>query len=99
MALTIVTQYKGPTNTRGAVIVAKVEPDHPAAGHKRWKRTVPYDHALSLTANHDHAAHCAAVFIGFEARQWVRGELNNGYCYVQYLGEVVEIGKGAAGRD
>lgn len=95
--LTITTKFNGPTNTKGATIAATINVTNPATG-KKMVRRVPYDHAKSLSGNHDHAAHCVAVFAGLTVRQWVKGELDNGTVYTPYTGEVVELGKGAEGR-
>lgn len=46
----IITTYRGPTGTRGSCIVA-------TGGYgRRVRLTVPYDHAISATANHEAAA-------------------------------------------
>lgn len=95
--LTITTTFKGPSNTRGAYIKATINAVNPATG-KASVRRVPYDHAKSLSGNHEHAAHCVAVFAGIDAMQWVKGELDNGLVFTPYKGEVVELGKGAEGR-
>lgn len=75
----IVTEYLGPTNHRGARIVAKC-----AAG----RTVVPYEHALSGEAVHRVAVDALRAKLGWTGEhypgRWVAGELpsGSGYAYV-----------------
>jgi hypothetical protein len=95
MPYAIITEFKGPTNSRGAYIVAKTAANNPITG-KPFTRRVPYDHAKSPAANHTHAANCLAVFAGLTIREFVQAELNTSGAmnvFVPYYGEVVPLGK------
>ena len=64
----IETEYRGPTNTRGSRIIARAQ-----AG----RISVPYDHALSVEANHDAAARALVAEWGWFGT-WIRGGAANG---------------------
>ncbi len=59
----IETEYKGPTNTRGARIIARAQ-----AG----LMNVPWNYALSVEENHDAAMRAFVVKWGWHG-SWVRG--------------------------
>ena len=48
----IITRYLGPTNYRGSRVVAT----HKRDSETTWRVTVPWDHALDSTGNHQAAA-------------------------------------------
>lgn len=72
----IETKYVGPTNTRGARIIATT-----GSGHH--KLTIPYPHELSGEACHEAAAVELATKLGWlDGRKLVSGETRAGYCFV-----------------
>lgn len=72
----IVTKYVGPTNHKGARVIAAAE-----AG----KVTVSWDYALGVPENHALAARKLAEHYGWNG-VWVGGSLNNGYVFVSTRG-------------
>ena len=81
----IVTKYLGPTNSRGARVKATCQ-----AGSK----TIPWDYALDVAANHDAVAHALARKLGWISQTGAySGELlerggmpnGNGNCYVMVV--------------
>ncbi len=68
----IVTEYMGPTNSRGSRIKAMAE---------SGSVTVPYDYALNPDGNHAAAAMALADKFGWDGR-WVGGAFDNGYVFV-----------------
>lgn len=76
----ITTRYLGPTDHRGARVVARCE-----AG----RITVPWDHALDIFANHRAAALALARKLGWDGEHyvgmWVSGGTADGYAHC-YLG-------------
>ncbi len=74
----IITKYLGPTNARGARVVAKCQ-----AG----KVTVPWDHAKGVDENH--AAACLALTTRLNwGRGWVGGAMpdDSGFAFVRIDG-------------
>lgn len=65
---TIVTKYRGPTNTRGSRFYASCD-----AG----KLSIPYDYSLSATQNHEAAAEALARKLDWQGRM-VGGSLPDG---------------------
>lgn len=63
--ISIRTQYNGPTDSRGAVIVAKVVMTDDNGGKVRHQRTVPYDHAHSGVNMHAVVATVLAATLGW----------------------------------
>jgi hypothetical protein len=89
MAVAIVTKYLGPTDYRGARIVASV-PERIAScdrdrnggtdrpGH--WRLTIPYPYELSGEAVHRVAAEALATRLGWDGHL-VGGALADGYAF------------------
>lgn len=72
----IETHYVGPTNMRGARIIAR-------SGSGRHRLTLPYPHELSGMACHEAAATALATKLGWlDGRKLVGGETVKGYCFV-----------------
>jgi hypothetical protein len=61
MRQAIITRYAGPTDHRGARVIARCD-----AG----RVTVPWDHAMDTLSNHEAAAFALAVKL-----KWVHGEI------------------------
>lgn len=76
----ITTKYIGPTNTRGARIVAKAQ-----AG----RLVVPYDHSLEVSANHAAAARAFAQKWDWDGT-WVGGGTDEGACFVRLNGASID---------
>ena len=74
----ITTKYFGPTNHRGARIVARA-----FAG----KVTVPWDYSENVMANHAAAAKALAEKYQWSGGRWHGGGLpdDTGYCFVHEL--------------
>lgn len=73
MRQAISTKFLGPTNTRGARVVAKAD-----AG----SQTTSWDYAESVCRNHAKAAQALAEKLGW-AGYWTGGSLpGSGYCFV-----------------
>ena len=74
----ITTKYLGPTNQRGARIVARA-----FAG----KVTVPWDYSENVMANHAAAAKALAEKYQWTGGRWHGGGLpdDTGYCFVHEL--------------
>lgn len=73
MRQAIQTTFRGPTNTRGARIVAQAD-----AG----RLNVPWDYSQSVAENHRHAALALAALLGWEG-PWHGGSLPGaGYVFV-----------------
>lgn len=68
----IVTRFIGPTNHRGARVIAKAE-----AG----RVTVSWDHAIGVEANHAAAAKALADKWGWSGK-WYGGSVGTGYAFV-----------------
>ena len=64
----IVTEYRGPTNTRGSRIIVRAE-----AG----RMTIPWDHALNPDENHRRAVETFARNWSWDGR-WVCGHVWRG---------------------
>lgn len=79
----ILTQYRGPTNTRGSRISAKVR----WSGHQNYRLTTPYQHDLSAVQNHARAAQMLAERMGLDGTRWHAGDVENGYVFVAEMGE------------
>ena len=88
---TIHTHFVGPTNSRGARIVAQVGD---------WKRgepgrvSVSYDYAGTTEARHDLAASALCDKMGWtdpKLRTFVRGGTERGYVYVFACDETVVL--------
>lgn len=72
MRFSIVTKALGPTNNRGARVVARAAD---------LKEIVPYDYALSVADNHRAAAKALAQRFGWAGR-WYGASCVSGSCYV-----------------
>ena len=78
----IVTKYLGPTNSRGARVKATCQ-----AGSK----TIPWDDALDVDANHDKAALALARQLGWSMRFYRGGAPDgSGNCYVSETCSVLD---------
>lgn len=77
----IITRFIGPSDTRGSRISAATTTNKPSTG-KPERRVVPYDHALSIYANHKRAAVACAIYAGL-AGEWHAGSTENGYVFVR----------------
>jgi hypothetical protein len=69
----IQTTYKGPTDSRGARILAKAD-----AG----SATVAWDHALGILENHLAAAMALVAKLGWDGL-WIEGSVGDGYVFVR----------------
>ena len=63
--ISIRTTYHGPTDTRGAVVIAKVVVTDDNGSKVRHQRTVPYDHAHSGVNMHAVVATVLATTLGW----------------------------------
>lgn len=68
----ITTRFLGPTNSRGARIVAKCE---------ARRVTVAWDYTANITTNHAKACHALASRLGWEG-DWFGGGTADGYVFV-----------------
>lgn len=73
--MTIVTSYHGPTDKRGACIVARV-----ALDGRRKRLTVPYDYALDRDTLHREAADALAARAGLVVER-LSGEHEAGFYF------------------
>lgn len=89
MRQAITTTYKGPTDHRGARIIARAD-----AG----SITVPYDHALDALENHTAAAEALAQKLKWDG-VWCGGGTRAGYVYVLMPDDISKGWLGAGGHD
>ena len=78
------TRYKGPTDCRGACILATDDDGNRA--------TVPYPHALSGAACHAVAARALVEKMGWGPCRMIAGALHDGYAFVFVSGDTFDFG-------
>ena len=89
MRQAITTTYKGPTDHRGARIIARAD-----AG----SITVPYDHALNAPENHTAAAEALAQKLKWDG-VWCGGGVKAGYVFVLVPESLAELREVKPGED
>lgn len=82
--VSIQTKYCGPTNCRGARIIATV-------GNGKTKISIPYDHELNSDKNHAEAAKALCEKLNW-AGKLVQGATKNGYVFVFVDGDWFVVG-------
>lgn len=73
----ITTKYLGPTNTKGARVVASSK-----GPNQTYRRVIGWDYELEAEANHTQAARALADSIGVSHRDFVRASTANGFVFV-----------------
>jgi hypothetical protein len=82
MSNVITTKYAGPTNSRGARIIAT----EVSGDTKRRRRSFPWNYSLGHERNHDIAARELAYSLKLDGR-WAKGYVHNGgNVYVRVIG-------------
>ena len=81
----IITKFLGPTNHRGARIVASMQDAH----GKTVRHTITWDHALDVPANHLAAMWALAVREGKTPARVVSSDDSTGYVFIFDFGYAV----------
>ena len=89
MRQAITTTFKGPTDYRGARIIARAD-----AG----RITVPYNHGLSAAQNHQSAARRLAFKLNWHG-VWCGGGVKAGYVFVLVPESLAELREVKPGED
>lgn len=80
MTVAIQTRYIGPSNYRGARIVAEtMDTRH---DDKKVRKTFDWNHAANVPTNHRNAALALAKSLNWSG-QWVMGNTDKGYVFVR----------------